>query len=113
MDSQSQPDLAKIEELILESDTGGRKRMTISNEFVDIIQSVVEKLQEQKGSPASFPAIIDHIRENKLFGEGVAVSNSSCKGPAYVTNRFFTTPCLNYWSMDKWNDEYETYLSRF
>ena len=56
---------------------------------------------------------MEHIRENKLFGQDTIIKIPLFKAPAYVTNRFFTTPCLNYWSMEKWNNEYETYMSRF
>lgn len=35
------------------------------------------------------------------------------KAAAYWTDKVFMTPCLNYVSMEKWNDEYQTFSERF
>lgn len=77
------------------------------------MQDVVQKLQQEKESPPCVPKIMQYIFENKLFGEGVLPGVLSHKGPGYASNRFYATPCLMYWSTERWNDEYKTYQERF
>ena len=84
---------------------------------MDKIEEVVKQFQEKKGSPPNFPEIFKYILENKLmedfFSENEPRIIFRLKSPAFATDRFYTTKCLNYWSLEKWNYDYKTYMERF
>ena len=106
----------EYDEMIAKDDNRDDGRYQLTEAELNVFFEAIQKFQQEKGSPATWMQIRQEMAKKNypdIEGLDEKKGHPFVKAAIYWTDKVFMTPCLNYVSMEKWNDDYQTFTERF